>query len=361
PGSFDLTSFTATLTNGSITAGGDISLAASNLLVSGVTLQAGRSLVLQATNFLWDGGVSNGNVWVVGSTNGTGGNGLVLPFLPYDSDPQLNISNNLLGTTISMVTPPPNKEVSSTWAGLDYGVSTLGYNTNNVAIGQLVLNSLSQDSIFYFSGPAGSTHNNAIYVDRLVLENYAGLGYPNWQGLGGPPTLVFNNHPNAGNLTIYYADAISSEYDNGGPFLDVSYILNGLDGGHLVWLPEYTGYFSSTNFNSNGQIRTVNLGMVENSQPEVVAGRVNLKVAAVNVPGKTLKLAWESFPGATNAVYYSTNLLGSDWLMLTNFVSPTNLPPAIVWPISDVVREPFNLTAPSAYYRVVVTPNAASP
>ena len=103
--------------------------------------------------------------------------GLVLPFLPANTTPGLN---NLLGTTISMQSPPPNKPVTTTWAGLDYGVSTTGYTVNNVAIGQLILDSTGPDSVFYFTGTGSVGVSNAMYIDRLVLVDYA--SYTN--GLG---------------------------------------------------------------------------------------------------------------------------------------------------------------------------------
>jgi hypothetical protein len=364
PGSFLLTSLTATLTNGSIIAGGDISLVGNAILASNVMLQAGRSLVLQATNLLSDGSVSNGNVWAVGSTNGTGGNGLILPFLPVDTNaPQLN---NLLGTTISLVTPPPNKEVLSSWAGLDYGESALGYTTNNVAIGQLILTSESPFSDLAFSGPAGSTNNNAIYVDRLVLQNYASLA--DKEGSAGIPTLVFNSNPNAGNLTIYYADAVSSATVNGGPLLEVSYLLNGLNGGHLVWVPEYTGYFSATNMvYPDGSTNRLNVGLAtgggssqldsngngtpnaSDSDPLFVRGQMNFQNLGV-INGSN-ELVWNSPPGSTNFVLSCTSNFMS-WNPITIVTNSSVVPPPGGWPITNVVYEPTN--AASGSYRVKI-------
>lgn len=360
PGSFLLTSFTATLTNGSITAGGDVSLTGNTIVASNVMIQAGRSLVLQATNLLSDGSVSNGNVWVVGSTNGTGGNGLILPFLPVDaSAPQLN---NLLGTTISVVTPPPNKTVSSTWAGLDYGgTTTLGYNTNNEAIGQLILTSLSPKSFLYFSGPAGSTNNNAIYVDRLVLQNYASLA--DREGSGGIPTLVFNSNVGAGNLTIYYADAVSSSTVYGGSLVDVSYILNGLNGGHLVWVPEYTGYFSATNvIYPDGSTNRLNIGLVtspfldsngsgtpnvSDPDPIFVRSQVNFQDLG-NVNGSN-ELIWNSPPGATNYLLNCTSNF-SNWNIVPVLTNSAVVPPPGGWPITNVLYVPTN----SSSYRIKI-------
>lgn len=363
-GSFLLNAQTATLTNGSLTAGGDVSITANTLEMSNLVLQAGRTLTLQVTNWLTDDGVSNANIWSVGSTNGTGGNGLMLPILPTNTTPSLN---NLLGTTISVVCPPPNKDVSSTWAGLDYGASTLGYDTNNVAIGQLILNSLADSSTLSFNGTGVS---NAIYVDRLVLENYASLA--NGEGSGGIPTLSFNN------LVIYYADAVSSSTVTGGPLLEVSHQLNNSNGGHLRWVPQYAGYFSSTNMvYPNGSTNTFNIGLVTSpyidsngngipnafdSQPLFVSSQVDFKFALTNVPPEMAKLTWNSIPGATNFIYYApdlTNMDTADWNVITNFVSPSAVPPVGGWPITNTLVLPLNLTNPHGYYRVGVVPNAA--
>lgn len=363
-GSFLLSSSTTTLTNGLLAAGGDISLGANTLVVSNLTLQAGRSLTLQVTNFLTDSSVSNGSIWNVGVSNTTGFNtlGLELPFLPTNTTPGVN---NLLGTTVSMETPGPNKEVNSEWAGLDYGASTLGYNTNNVAIGQLILTSDANGSDFYFSGPPGSTTSNAIYVDRLVLENYAGLAYPNWQGLGGVPTLNFNNNPNAGKLTIYYADAVSSSTLTGGPLQDVSYILNGLNGGHLVWVPQYTGYFSSTNMvYPNGTTNLLNIGLATSpfldsngngtpnaSDPDPVFARSQLNFQNLGVVNGSNELVWDSPPGATNYLLYCTTNF-ANWSIMPVLTNSSTVPPPGGWPITNLLYVQTN--ANSGSYRIKV-------
>ena len=109
-GSFALQSLTTTLTNGSITAGGNISITASSLVTSNLVLQAGRSLTLQATNLLTDTGVTNGSIWSVGAASI--GAGLNLPIKPALGD--------LLGTTITNIAPT-NKNVINIWAGVNRG------------------------------------------------------------------------------------------------------------------------------------------------------------------------------------------------------------------------------------------------
>lgn len=357
-GSFTLDAQTATLTNGSLFAGGDISITANTLETSNLLLQAGRSLTLQVTNWLTDDGVSNANTWVVGSTNATGFNlmGLGLPFLPANTTPGLN---NLLGTTISMQSPPPNKQVASAWAGLDYGVSTNGYTTNNVAIGQLILDSIGPSSVFYFTGTGSAGVSNAMYVDRLVLEDYA--SYTNGLGTESIPTLQFNP-----NLVIYYADAIASGED-------VSYQLNNSNHGHLRWVPQYVGIFSATNLiYGDGTTHVLNAGLVnsprldstgrgipnaKNSSPIFVSSELNFQCFATT--NSKEEIIWDSIPSATNTVFYATNIMSPNWVVLTNFVSPTNVPPVNGWPITNVLVEPLN-SGQHGFYRVRVNPNSAS-
>lgn len=373
-GNFQLTSWTTTLTNGSLMAGGDVTLAADSLLASNLILQAGRSLTLEVTNSFTDGSVSNGSIWSLGLTNAIGfnGKGLLLPFLPSNTA-NLPVTNNLLGTTIYLQSPPPNKQVECDWAGLDYGANTLGYNTNNMAIGQLILISQAADSDFYFTGPPGSTANNAIYVDRLVLENFAGLAYPNWQGVGGPPTLIFNSNTNAGQLTIYYADALSSETTSGGPLQDVSSILNGLNNGHLVWVPSYMGYFSSTNVPyPDGSIIRLNSGVASGggnarmdsngdgtpnsgeSDPLFVANQIDFQEIRV---GNSNKLTWHSPPGATNFVMYCTTNW-ANWTVATVVTNSPAVPPPAGWPITNVIYEPLTARmGTNCWYRVKIDQN----
>lgn len=352
-GSFILNAQTATLTNGFLYAGGDISITADTLETSNLVLQAGRSLTLQITNWLTDDGVSNANTWVVGSTNATGFNlmGLVLPFLPANTTPGLN---NLLGTTISMQSPPPNKPVTNLWAGVDYGASTTGYTVNNVAIGQLILDAIGPSSLFCFTGTSVS---NAMYVDRLVLEDYA--SYTNGLGTHAIPTLQFNN------LVIYYADAIASGED-------VSFQLNNSNGGHLRWVPQFMGIFSATNVvYGNGTTNKLNAGLVlsptldsngsgtpnvDKSNPIFVPSELNFQCLVAN---SKEKIIWDSIPSATNTVFFATNILSPNWIVVTNFVSPPNVPPVGGWPITNVLVEPLN-SGQHGFYRVRVNPNSAT-
>src|ERR1019366_7989904 len=288
-GSFNLQSLTTVLFNGSITAGGDVSITTGSLVTSNLMLQAGRSLTLQVTNLLTDTGAVNGHVWSVGASSLAG---LNLPIKPLVGD--------LLGTTISCTAPPPNKQVINTWAGQDYGVSTAGY-TNNAAIGKLILDALGASSSFKFNGTGV---RNAIYVDDLELRGYA----TNFDGTL-VNALVFNP-----NLVIYYANATVA----GG--VSVAEKLNHLNGNHLRWVSMYTGYFSSTNlvypagvtngpFNAAlAQSTTIDSngnGIPNGSDPTpfFVSSQIHLTLTVTNKPPLTALLTWDSIPSATNTVY----------------------------------------------------------
>jgi hypothetical protein len=313
-GSFILQSQATTLTNGLITAGGDVSITTGSLLASNLVLQAGRSLNLIATNLLTDTGVTNGNVWTVGAASI--GSGLSLPLLPAGGGGAYG--NSLLGTTITLFAPT-NKNVVNTWAAGNFGASNVGY-TNNVAIGHLVLDALgtAPNTQLYFSGTGAS---NAIYVDRLELRDYA--GYANHDAGGNLPALAFNT-----NLVIYYADAIDVTYG------DVSVQINGKNGNHLRWVPTYAGYFSSTNLVYLGMTNASNVALAENtvidSDGDGIANAFDPTpffltsmtgpVVISNTPSGPLAISWNSIPHATNFVVYSTSgVMGSYTNLLTNF------------------------------------------
>jgi len=317
-GSFVLQSLTTTLTNGSLYAGGDVSITASNIVTSNLVMQAGRSLTLLATNILTDSGITNGNMWVVG-TNSTGV-GLNLPIKPASGD--------LLGTVITLFAPT-NRNVVNTWAGQDRGRSNAGY-TNNEAIGQLIFDilpaiNLGHDGAYTFKGTGTS---NALYVDCLVLKDDAAKG--NATNNYNFPWLTIGT-----NMVIYYAQALINGVSVAEAIDKQSKL--GANNGRLRWIYSYAGYYSSTNLvYSDGSTDTVNTALAQsstidsdsdglpNSQdptPFFVSSEVNLTAMVTNLPPKSVKLQWTTIPNATNAIYYTTNLLGTNinWLAYTNF------------------------------------------
>jgi hypothetical protein len=344
-GSFNLQSLDVLLTNGLLTAGGDVSITARSLVASNLLLQAGRSLTLRVTNLLTDTGPANGNIWYVGGTNLVG---LNLPIKPLAGD--------LLGTTISCTAPGPNKQVVNTWAGRDYGVSTAGY-VNNAAIGVLVLDALGASSTFKFNGAGVS---NALYVDELVLLDTA-------TNFNATQVNALNI---SSNMVIYYADALLG---NGA---SVASKLNHLNGNRLRWVAAYAGYFSSTNIVYPGGItNALNRPLVESitldsdgdgipnaSDPTPLFTSNQWAVVIVPpTPANTNKalFTWHSIPGATNVLESTTNMFPPYiWVVLTNFISPSLVPPANGWPITNVVSYHFTNVPPVGSLGVWVYPNS---
>jgi hypothetical protein len=316
-GSFLLQSLAAVLTNGAIAAGGDVSITSGSLVASNLLLQAGRSLTLQVTNFITDNGVANGNFWSVGGSAGGGSDsGFNLLMLPNSTQ-----QCNLLGTTVTDIAPR-NKNIINTWAGLDYGVSAAAYNTNNMAIGRLILDALglAPYTMLSFNGAGGKGASNALYVDELVLLDSA-------TNFG--PTLVSNINISA-NMTIYYAQAMLNGFS-------VAEKLNGLNGGHLRWVPQYAGHFSSVTLVYGGATITVNAALRNSTDidsdgdginnaydptPFFLPSQMMFSLSLTNKPlPHTPLLRWRSVPASTNYVQYTTNLLSGNWQTLTTLTN----------------------------------------
>jgi len=323
-GSFMLQSTNIMLTGGLLVAtNGNVSITTGSLLASNLVLQAGRSLTLSATNLLTDGIasgstiVTNGNIWTVGANAISGQPVLSLPVKPTIGD--------LLGTTITNIAPT-NKDVIVTWAGKDYGVSSAGF-MNNGAIGRLILDAQGtspQSGVFTFNGAGVS---NAIYVDYLEFDDAA----TNETSYNFPGLSINTN------ITVYFAQAmlngvsVAEKIDNASRY-------NGRNNGRLRWVPAYAGHYSSTNIVYPGGVtNTVNAALAQSTDidsdgdgipnasdptPFFLASDLNFTETLTNVPPKSILLSWQTVPGATNYVYYTTNLVSTAWHTLTNFISP---------------------------------------
>ena len=352
-GSFNLTCQTTTWTNGLVVAGGDVVIAADNLVISNVNLQVSRSLSLTVSNLLSDGGVTNGNIWTVQSTNGTGGNGLILPVKPAMGD--------LLGTTITNIAAGPNQQNVNVWAGKDYGATAAGY-TNNVAVGRLVLDALGSVSQFQFSG---ASTKNAIYVDDLEFSDYMTNGI--YSSFDFSVNLSINP-----NVMIYFAQAKAGGVSIAAKIDAASKA--GRNGGRLRWVPSYAGHFSSVDLvYPDGTTNVVNAALaasstidsdgdgipnVKDPEPFFVGSQIGLRIGVTNAPVPAAIIQWNSIPGATNFVYYKTNLTSQTWFTLTNYVSPSIVPPVGGWPIVNTVTDIVN-SAQARFYNVTVMPNTA--
>ncbi|MCL4788249.1 MAG: hypothetical protein KJ070_15895 [Verrucomicrobia bacterium] len=325
-GSIELESQITRLTNGSFLAlNGDISINTGELIVTNHVLQAGRRLTLNVRDLLTDTGVSNANVWAVGR-------GIHLPVKPAMGD--------LLGTTIED-TAPPAADVRHLWAAEDRGCVPEGF-TNNAALGRLILDG-GTNSQFTFTG-AGVA--NAIYVDYIELRNFA----TNIDFFGNLTALEVSP-----NMRIYYGQVMADG-------ISVAERLSGSHGGRLCWVADYAGIWSGTNvvypdgttnrFNT-ALVQSCNLdsdgdGLVNCVDPTPILRPqdIVLTVSVVGQPQLGAQLSWTTVPNSTNYVYYKTSLAGTDWQVLTNFVSgPVSAPVKVLDPLGG---------GPARYYRVRV-------
>ena len=319
--SISVKSFNTIMTNATVFATGAVGFTATNMVISGTSIQSGNSLTLTATNKLTDNGVTSGNLWILGDNYPGYGTtfGLVLPIKPAVGD--------LLGTTIYDLAAIGTKTITNIWAASDYGAVNNGY-VNNAAVGQLVLDSLTNNAKFYFTGTATGGVTNALYVDCLQLADYLtnniGSGTNN-DGFQQVTNLSFNT-----NLVIYYAQVLV-----GGLPKDWAYKLNHGNNDHLRWVPSYAGYFSSTNMvYPAGVTNSVNAALAQStvydsdgdgiknyldSTPIFVPAQVNFTVALTNLPPQSVRVQWVTIPNGTNYIYYRTNLTSGTWLPFTNF------------------------------------------
>jgi len=320
-GSFILHSGMTVLTNGNLVAGGDVVLMATNkpgngtdsLLISNQMIQAGRKLTLLSTN-ITDGGLTNGNIWVVGANSGGGSfdSGFNIPWKPPFGD--------LLGTTLTNIAPF-NKDVFNVLAGHDFGISTAGY-TNNLALGNLILDVLATNSKVAFTF-SGATTNNALYVDLLQLKDGATFG--NNTNQYNFPWLQINP-----GMMVYYAQAL----ENGisvAEAIDVQ-SQHGANNGRLRWVYSYAGYYSSTNIiYPDGSTNTFNSALAHSTTidsdsdgtanafdptPFFVPSEMHFMASITNM---MVKIQWTTIPNATNFVYFATNMMSTNWLPYTNF------------------------------------------
>lgn len=329
---------------------GNVELEADRLLVTNHVVEAGRRLVLGATNYLGDADTTN-NVFLVRD-------GLTLTVRPAEGD--------LRGTTISNLAPAYSTFNAIVWAGEDRGPTPAGF-TNNVALGRLILDGQFGSS-FTFQGLGVS---NALYVDQLILLNHATNELNN-------AFAALNIAPN---LVIYYADLWV-----GGRRLAEPVDSSRYNQGRLRWVPTYAGgFYGSTNILIGTREIRVNTALRESTEldsdgdgipnaldpvpipvPEAVTP-ADVPLAVAFDPGTppALVLTWPTLPWATNTILEASSPTARDWrvLLRTNFAT-LPLPPE--WPCPDPqcltnllpgrasVRLPADPQQGARYYRVQI-------
>jgi hypothetical protein len=261
-------------------------------------------------------------------------------------------TGDLLGTTFQTVAPAvPSVEIDHTWAGADRGVSAAGY-TNNTALGQLALSSLSADPFFYFSGTG---EQNGLYVDLLDLSAL-GTNYLNQIAID--PSLV-----------IYFAAArlsFTPPLTNGVGLLPEEY-LDGQFGGHLRWVRDFAGPNSSVAVVSNGVTILVNRAL-RNSKiidsdgdgtanfydsapfdhPLTLTGAL---LQTNNPPAKMFLVSWTAAPNSVYRVEFTTNTATGNWQLLSRYTN--NTPAERVVSVWDTNVSQSN---PRRFYRVGLGP-----
>jgi hypothetical protein len=284
---------TAVLSDGFILSPqGDIAISAGNLIVNTHDIDASGSLTLSVTNVLNDGGAESGNFWQAGD----GANLL-----------KVAANGDFLGTTLTLNVPNPGNEVDNVWSAKDLGAVPGGF-FNNGALGHLILTTSDTRSQFLFAGP-DATNAYAMYVDLIDLQG----GTTNQANVNGEE--AFTALEFATNMTVYFADATINGFD-------ISEKLNGANGGHLVWVSSYAGIFSGTNVvSSNGTVNTYNRALYASPDifPKPTPFTLSPSVAFTNSPAKTPVLNFNALANTYYYVYYKTNLLSTNWALLTNY------------------------------------------
>ncbi|MGC8744195.1 MAG: hypothetical protein ACP5T0_09990 [Verrucomicrobiia bacterium] len=292
-GVFEISAAKASLANGSLYAKSDLTIEGRELNLSNSVLIAGNTgrgaLTLHITNSLTDGGANSTNIIQVNDGLSISGN-------PAYGD---------LRNTIIYSKADQFAEVTHTFSAKNLGLTSAGFE-NNLAIGSLILDGADLSRIVL----RGSGANDAVYVDYLELRNNA----TNYNSAIYIET----------NLTVYFANAN----------LPVRK-LNGAFGGRLRWIPTYAGKFSSTRVTlPNGQTAVYNSAVLSQSDldsdrdgipnlydptPMPTDADIDLKVNMLNQ--KTAQIRWNALSRSTNWLEFTTDVVGGQWRLLTNFVN----------------------------------------
>lgn len=326
---FNLQTANGLIDGGQIIASSSISLAANSLVLTQAFASAFNSLFLDVTNSLSDGGESSGNVIQTQD-------GLFMNRKPETGD--------LLGT-IYQSFASDFALVNHVWAGRDDGVNNSGY-TNNVALGQLILES-NFDPLYVFSGLGAS---NGLYVDLLDLSSL---------------TDYANQIQIDPNLVVYYASAFVATNVTIPSGWSAEEFLDGQFNGRLRWVKSFAGPNSSSSVTINGnQTITVNSalrnsslidsdgdGTVNNLDASPFDG-VTITSIQRNVSPAGLKLTWDAAPATSYRVEGRTNLLSGSWNVL--FTTTSTNSAVAPWTVLDTNAIPAGATR---YYRVTYSPN----
>lgn len=265
--------------------------------LTGLELNAGRSLLLNVTNSLADSGDAAGNFISV------------LDGFHLLRKPALG---DLLGTTV-LTTAPRFASVVHTWAGEDRGATVEGFQ-DNAALGQLTLESL-QDGELRLGPPTDGMGfplpgNYGLYVDYLLFST---------NRPGGAPSVADDIESRVviePGLTVYFGASNLDPED-----------LDGRFEGRLVWVKSYAGPQSGVDVAlRDGRTIRVNLGLLQSQEIDSDGdGTVNgadvypfddvriTNFQLVSVNPYVAELEWRAAAQTTYEVAYTTNLVTPSW------------------------------------------------
>lgn len=276
-----------------------------------------RMLNLQVAGNLSDAGVNSSNVITV--TRGF--NLLNRP-----------TSGSLLGTSFRSILPN-FAQIEHTWAADDRGPTAAGFE-NNLAIGSLIVSTLSDtpfDPLLHFQGTGPG---RALYVDFLDLA-----------GLGENVEAWMEIDPS---ITVYFASARLG-FDppmlpNDIPQTPEEY-LDGKFAGRLRWVPSYSGGLSAVAVLVDGATEYMNSGLrnsrtidsdndglpnyfdstpLGGSTPTPMS-RVSLKPSLVKQnlinDSKAFNISWLASPNTVYQIEVATDLAQGNWQPLTQYTN----------------------------------------
>ncbi|HSH16071.1 MAG TPA: hypothetical protein VLD18_08570, partial [Verrucomicrobiae bacterium] len=227
------------------------------------------------------------------------------------------------------------REIHHTWAGVDRGASTDGFN-NNAALGRLVLSG-ERLPLFVFDTLDG---NNALYVDYLQLD--------------GAATNVLMSLDIKPGMKIYFANANLPVGDLDGLFAD-----DEAPAGRLRYVPR--GSASSTTVVVNGgQAGGITAALlasetidsdgdgIPNAEDATPFDGVAINVELLSGDAPAARISWNGAARTEYQVQYRNTVGDSDWESLTNVITGNATSPL-------TVNDPVG-AAGTRFYRVLYSP-----
>jgi hypothetical protein len=316
---------------GTLGAANDVVLNATTANLSGIAGFVGGSMFLNVTEAISDGGLDLPGVIIAPY-------GINLPVKPTTGD--------LLGTTLTLEAPAFS-ETTSFWAGSDRGPSRLGY-TNNVALGAL---SLSADvGGVIVIAPVGGT--NAMYVETLDLSdemaadlmdtNRPPISFDLVEGM----TLYFaSTSPNADPATLDFRRTVSGGIlrwvqDGGSPTVIMVEVATG--DGRVLRVPRSLRFSTALDSDADG------IANADDASPFdlVVVSQVTLIEGA----NPAFEVQWNAAAGQTYEVQATKDLESGSWSSVKTVTNSSTSSQRVT------VRDPVDPATPIKAYRVVVKP-----